>query len=202
MILWALGCLPVPYVAPPVDMAAALDPRPVELPDDETTWPAGGSFRLGIAPLAMLEELQGRTVDPSAGFVANVHTGTRGALWELGGYARVALRPRPLQPGGGARGLIEPRVTAELVTDDQERLGGALIAGVAFRYAGWNLSDGRATIDLNGGFIGVSHGEWGVALTVDLGARHLTSGSLDPVLIFGVEVRAPAAAGLLLVPIF
>ncbi len=201
MLLLALACVPLPYIAPPLDLCAAIDPRPTSGLDDELDWPTSIDLRAGIAPLAFIDELQDRRIDPTAGFVATIDTRGDGEHTLFGGYARVAMRTAYTNHGKTFT-AIEPRVTLDVVTNSRARLGGDLLLGVAFRVGGWSESETGGSMDISGGWIGISHGEWGFAATMDLGGRYTPAGEFDARMLFGVEIRPPAAAGVLIVPVW
>ncbi len=200
-LLLVLACVPLPYVAPPLDLSAAIDPRPTSGFEEELDWPTSVDLRAGIAPLAFIDEFRDRRIDPTAGFVATIDRPGNGDRTLLGGYARVAIRTAHTNHGLTFT-AIEPRVTVDVVSDQRARIGGDLLLGVAFRVGGWSDNETGGGVDTSGGWVGISHGEWSFAATLDLGARYKPAGELDARLLFGVEIRPPAAAGVLFVPVW
>lgn len=198
MMLVALltGCVPLPYVAPPLDLAVGLDPRPAE----EGRWPQAVDLRAGVVPLAFIDELRGRTIDPSAGVHVVIEDPSAGGEVRIGGYGRVAVRSLRKDEGGHFT-AVEPRVTLGVNGDARGNVGGEALIGIAGRVGGWTQERVSAGIDTSGGFIGVSHGEWGFALALDVGADVDVDG-VGARLVLSLEIRPPAAAGVLLVPLF
>lgn len=193
------GCLPVPYVAPPLDVTVGVDPRPAEGAEG-ARWPEAVDLRVGVVPLAFIDELRDRTIDPSAGFHAVFEDPAGSARVRLGGYGRVAMRSLRKDTGGHFT-AVEPRITVGVDTDERGRIGGEAMLGIAGRIGGWSEEQVSAGVDPGGGFIGVSYGEWGFALALDVGAQ-VAHDDVGARLVFGLEIRPPAAAGVLLVPLF
>lgn len=193
------GCLPVPYAAPPLDLTVGVDPRPAE-GTDGARWPESIDLRAGVVPLAFIDELRDRTIDPSVGFHAVLEDPSGDTRVRLGGYGRVAMRSLR-EDSGGHFTAVEPRVTVGVDVDERGRIGGEALLGVAGRIGGWSEERVSAGVDVGGGFIGVSHGEWGFALALDVGAQ-MAHGEAGARLVVCLEIRPPAAAGVLLVPIF
>jgi hypothetical protein len=192
------GCFPIPYAAPPLDLTVGVDPRPAG--ERGGRWPEAVDLRAGVVPLAFIAELRDRTIDPSVGFHAVLDDPSGSADWRLGGYGRVAMRTlRNDAPNRFT--AVEPRVTVGVDVDERGRTGGEFLIGVAGRLGGWREGDAGASFSSNVGFIGVSYGEWGVALALDLGAQY-AGDELAGRVVIGLEFRPPAAAGVLLVPIF
>lgn len=199
LTLLLVACLPLPYAAPPLDLTVGVDPRPAEGSDGDR-WPASVDLRAGVVPLAFIEELRDRTIDPSAGFHAVLENPSGDTRARFGGYGRVAIRS--LRQSSGAHfTAVEPRFTVGVDVDEKGRVGGEALIGVAGRLGGWSEGRVGAGINGNGGFIGVSYGEWGIALALDLGAQ-LAHDDVGARLVMGIEFRPPAAAGVLLIPLF
>lgn len=201
MLFLLLGCIPVPYISPPMDMSVQLDPRPVvNVGGGESRWPTALDFRLGAAPLAVFPALQDRLIDPTAGFVYSWEDPAGNGETRLGGYGRVAWRA--WRRGGTHRfTLLEPRVTGDLtVAERGGGLGGGGSIGLAFR-AGGNTGDEETTVFTGSpDGIGVAYGEFGVALALDIGMVATPAGVEERVML-ALEFRAPASAGVVLVPI-
>lgn len=196
LLVLLAGCLPLPYIAPPLDLAIGVDPRPAE----DGSWPEAVDLRAGVVPLAFFEELRDRTIDPSAGVhLVIAHPGDGGEQY-IGGYGRVAVRSVRNDEGAHFTAL-EPRVTVGFSADFDGNIGGEALVGIAGRIGGWSQERVSAGVDPSGGFIGVSHGEWGFALALDVGADVNVDGA-GARLVFSLEIRPPAAAGVLLVPLF
>ena len=199
MLFFLVGCLPLPYVAPPLDLGVAVDPRPTIGRHGPNGWPQELDLRGGVAPLAFIDEWQDRRWDPTAGVIAELD-GPIEDFSRYGGYLRVAYRTARKDRGNNFV-CIEPRGTLDVTTTDHGGVGGRLLGGVNFRAGGWTEAEPTAEFDGNGGFVGVAHGEWGVSAGVDLGVA-VEGGQAAPSLLVGVEFRPPAAAGVLFVPIW
>jgi len=195
-----LGCIPLPYAVPPADFGAALNPLPAV---GTGVAPAAVDLRVGLTPLSVFQDQRRRTYDPSFGFLASVPIGQRPGMLALGGYGRVAMRVwREDFVDGRGFMTVEPRVTADVVVDTAGRPGGQFLLGGAFRLASWAEREAGGGFGPGGGWVGVSHGESGIAFVVDGGAAYTPNGALAPLVLLGVELRAPASAGVLLVPVF
>ena len=176
----------MPYAAPPLDVTIGVDPRPAEGADG-ARWPESVDLRVGVVPLAFIEELRDRTFDPSAGFHAVFEDPSGKGRVRLGGYGRVAMRS--LRNDTGAHfTAVEPRLTVGVDADERGRIGGEALIGVAGRVGGWTEARAGAGIDPSGGFIGVSYGEWGFALALDLGAQ-LAHDEVGARLVVALEIR-------------
>ncbi len=195
MILALLvGCIPLPYALPPADFAVAVDPIPAaEVPGS----PPGVTLSAGIAPLSVVPKLARRTIDPSAGVYGAFNEDGTGVP-EVGLYGRVAWRAWR-HDFSNSFVTVEPRGTVDVRLDQP---GGAILAGAAFRLGGWSHGEVGASASLSGGGVGVAWGESGIAIAVEGGGAYGVDVGLSPRVLFALEFRSPAAAGVFLVPVF
>lgn len=208
-MLLLLGCVPLPYLLPPTDFSAQIDPIPVVRTLNGRDVPVGPTaidLRAGIVPLSVVPELANRKFDPSVGFVASFREPSGRSSIDLGGYGRVAYRAWTDSLSGSSFVAVEPRGTIDIVSiavDDQtDALALGIMAGVALRIGG-RCDTGPDGACFSGGWntFGVAWGEWGFALALDLGVEARETGN-EGRLLLGLELRVPAGAGVVLVPIY
>ena len=208
-MLLLLGCIPIPYALPPSDFSVQIDPRPAihqvggsDVPDG----PQAIDLRAGIVPLSMTENFANRSFDPSVGFVASFRHPDADSAVDLGGYGRLAYRAWTDDLGNVGFVAVEPRATIDVWALDVDRhrnaIGYGLTLGAAFRLGG--RCDPRPDgLCFSGGWnsFGVAWGEWGFALSVDGGVQQRDTG-MEGRILLGLELRAPAGVGIVLVPIY
>lgn len=208
-MLILLGCVPLPYLLPPSDFSVQIDPVPVVRNihgSDIAAGPTAIDLRAGLVPLSVVENLADRKFDPSIGFVASFRHPSADASLDLGGYGRVAWRAWFDGLGGSNFVAFEPRATIDILAQDVdhrgESVGLGLSLGAALRLGG-RCDAGPDGFCIAGGWnsIGVGWGEWGFALTVDGGVQGRDTGTEGRILL-GLEIRAPAGVGIVLVPIY
>lgn len=207
-MLLLLGCVPLPYILPPSDFSVQIDPVPVVREFRGVDVPAGPTaidLRAGIVPLSVVESMADRKFDPSIGFLATFRHPGADTTIDLGGYGRLAYRAWFDGLGGSTFVTAEPRVTLDVVSegvDDRiDFVAMGLSVGVALRLGG-RCDAGPDGFCIAGGWnsIGVGWGEWGFALAVDGGFQSRQNGT-DGRILLGLEIRAPAGVGIVLVPI-
>ncbi len=214
MIFLLAACLPIPYISPPADFTIAIDPVPATHVSERgftDTGPSAIEVRAGLVPLGVVESMRDRTFDPTVGAVATIQRPSFvDSTFDVGGYGRLAVRAWKDELGSRTFAAAEPRLTVEVLAVDVSRpqsdIAAGFLVGALIRLGGWSNGELGAGFSAGSGGasgnIGVAYGEWGVALAADGGARLLPDGSMDTRFLLALELRAPASAGILLVPVF
>lgn len=214
MLLALLACIPIPYISPPADFSIAVNPIPAALEDNRgnvSTGPSSVDIRAGLVPLGVIESMRDRVVDPSAGVVLSIQRPSFfDSTLDVGGYGRVGIRTWSDTLSGNTFAAFEPRITVDVISKDlgdtTPEISPGLLVGGLIRLGGW--SDGELGAGFSAGpggasgGVGVAYGEWGVAFAIDGGASLRASGDIDTRFFLALEVRAPASAGIMLVPIY
>jgi hypothetical protein len=212
--LLGAGCVPVPVLAPPtkvrigggIGVGDVSDDRAVEgEPDDAGIF----SFTAAVHPLQLLAVSGWEDLDPGIGFILESYPGPQlegqsplyGGFLE-GGYIL-------WDQGKGAQRLGPWRLLAvgraELLADSgpQGDAGWGGSMGILIEAVSW-VETASAEVQSNGAetssFFGVYLGEGGIGLDISANLRDV-GGQRYTALIFSLDFRVPAVAGIALIPI-
>ncbi len=188
LLLASSACIPLPYATPPATLS-------VQGGGSEA---AGGvfAFRAGVAPAGLLEPLVGRPWDAELGYTLE----TSREYVRQGGYLLGRFWP--------VRGLDAPQALRFGAQAGASLFAGGAgaQAGLVFEFASFvsgphtSLDDADADHS-DGAYVGAHLGEAGIGVTVD-GAWRQVGGLQEWLVLAGLTFRLPAAAGLLLVPLW
>ncbi|MBM4389632.1 MAG: hypothetical protein FJ090_00810 [Deltaproteobacteria bacterium] len=213
MLLALLACIPIPYISPPADFTVAINPIPAALEDSRgnvSTGPTSVDIRAGLVPLGVVASMRDRVVDPTFGAVLSIQRPSfYDSTLDAGGYGRLAIRTWNDKLGGNTFAAFEPRITVDVMAEDLEdttpAVSPGLLVGGLVRLGGWSNGELGAGFSAGpggaSGGVGVAYGEWGVAFAIDGGASIRGNGDIDTRFFLALEFRAPASAGVMLVPI-
>ncbi|MBM4365671.1 MAG: hypothetical protein FJ102_05610, partial [Deltaproteobacteria bacterium] len=173
--------------------------------------PTSVDIRAGLVPLGVVESMRDRVVDPTFGAVLSIQRPSfYDSTLDVGGYGRVAIRTWKDKLGGNTFAAFEPRITVDVMAEDVNDATAAvspgLLVGGLIRLGGWSNGELGAGFSAGpggaSGGVGVAYGEWGVAFAIDGGASIRGNGGIDTRFFLALEFRAPASAGVMLVPIY
>lgn len=205
LLLGLTGCLPVPFAVPPIEVSASLGARVAGAAPPPSNWAGIGTssdtvIRAGAYPGGWSPDWIERRFDLGTGYVAEFGPG---GAFTHGGYGEFRFHPwledRADTSGPGVW-RVALHVTGDVLHSRTAGTGGGGSFGVSFE--GASFVDGSfASADIEGGAFAVAYGELGYAAGLDFTYRFLPGYSW-----FGVQIRLrfrmPAAAGLVLVPLW
>lgn len=207
------ACLALPFAAPPTTVSlspgiAAGKVQPAtELASDTPDRPRGDMVlhgRAGVRPLGLLPSMAERRFGFMAGYVYELYPVAEQIVAHAkhGGFLAGTHYPW-IGPVGasGWRGRLGVNAMADALYDNANGdIGGGLVFAVeleAFRHAAGDF----AGFGPDGGVAGAAYGEVGASLIASGGVRGVGEGRYW-LATLGVSFRLPAAAGVLLVPVW
>ncbi len=205
LLLLVSGCLPLPFAVPPAEVSASVGARVAGAAPPPTNWAGVGTdadtvVRAGLYPAGWNPDWMERPIDLGAGYVAEF--GPSGAFTH-GGYGEFRFHPwvqERYDTNGPGAWRVVLHLTGDVLYSPVVGTGGGGSVGVSFE--GASFVDGDVSqANADGGLIAVAYGEVSYAAGLDFSYRYLPGYSW-----FGLQVRfrfrMPAAAGVLLVPIW
>lgn len=195
------ACLPLPFVSPPMEIAAAPGGALGQPPPPER-WqglgqPSVTTLQAAIFPMGLDPKLLNRQLDVGVGGVVDL--GPQGAL-VYGPYVEARGFPHTWPAGLNERSLYRLAVfaSAQALQDANLGWGTGFAVGIGLESATFVSGPFGAT-DPSGSVFGVAHGEVGAGIDLQVAARQLQDYHWIAIQL-RVRGRLPGSAGLILIP--